>query len=66
MMKLDLICRTCKHAFTLEAQTTLKDKSKRCPECDSLSVRQTFASYMRNGPLLDPELAEQAGCRPFG
>ncbi len=65
MIKLDLVCNACKHAFELEAETSLKDDEKRCPECGSDSTRQTFQSYLRNGPLLDPKWGtalERTGC----
>jgi len=31
----------------------VREKQKRCPECASVYVRQTFASYLGNGPLSD-------------
>ena len=40
-------------------ETLLKDEQKHCPECGSESVRQTFASYLRNGPLLDPKWGDR-------
>ena len=54
MIRMDLVCSKCKHTFELQAETNLKDEEKTCPECGSDRVRQTFASYLRNGPLLDP------------
>jgi DNA-directed RNA polymerase subunit RPC12/RpoP len=54
MIRLDLVCSKCKRSFQVEA-TALRDEEKRCPECGSDSTRQTFASYLRNGPLLDPK-----------
>jgi rRNA maturation endonuclease Nob1 len=52
---MDLICSKCKHTFEVETENHLKDEQKNCPLCGSASVRQTFASYLRNGPLLDPK-----------
>lgn len=55
MSQIDLVCRQCKHAFSVFTRgAPVKDKQKRCPECESKSVRQTFASFLRNGPLSDP------------
>jgi DNA-directed RNA polymerase subunit RPC12/RpoP len=66
MIRLDLVCSTCRHSFQLEAATTLKDEEKRCPKCGSESTRQTFASYLRNGPLLDPKWGCAGEGRGFG
>ena len=66
MVRIDLVCRSCKHPYEVRADSTLKDERMDCPECGSGSVRQTFKSYMRNGPLLDPDLVSQQNCRPFG
>ncbi len=54
MAQVDLVCRECKHVFELVTRVALKPKQKRCPECGSNAVRQTFASFLRNGPLSDP------------
>lgn len=54
----DLVCRECKHPFTVSSQQAIKSKQKRCPSCRSKEIRQTFGSYLRNGSL-----AAQ-GCRP--
>ncbi len=68
MVNLELVCKACKHSFVLESKSTLKDEEKRCPRCESESVRQTVRSYLRNGPLLDPEWANGGGggCRTYG
>jgi len=52
--RVDLVCRECKHAFEVETRIALVSAQKRCPKCGSRFVRQTFASYLRNGPLSDP------------
>jgi len=66
MIRLDLVCSNCKHSFQMEATTILKDEEKRCPNCGSETVRQTFASYLRNGPLLDPKWGCRGESRGFG
>ena len=66
MNRLDLVCSTCKHSFQLDAETVLKDEEKNCPECGSASTRQTFASYLRDGPLLDPNWGQTGGRSGFG
>jgi hypothetical protein len=67
-MIVDLVCRSCKHSYKVEASSIFKDKEKNCPECGSDFFRQTFASYKRNGPLLDPKWARPGGdrCSYFG
>jgi len=52
--QVSLICKDCSHAFEVTTQTALVSKQKRCPKCGSDNVRQTFGSYLRNGPLSDP------------
>jgi putative FmdB family regulatory protein len=54
----DLVCRECKHPFSVSQPGAIKAKQKRCPVCRSKVVRQTFGSYLRNGSL-----AAQ-GCKP--
>jgi len=66
VIRMDLVCSRCKHTFALEAQTNLNDEEKTCPECGSDRVRQTFASYLRNGPLLDPNWGCGAQYKGFG
>jgi putative FmdB family regulatory protein len=55
----DLRCNACKQIFEVRTKGSLKDKSTCCPHCGSKAVRQTLASYLRNGPLLDPEWANR-------
>jgi putative FmdB family regulatory protein len=66
MTRLDLVCSACGHTFHLEAVTVLKDDEKRCPECGATATRQTFVSYLRNGPLLDPDWGQTRGRSGFG
>jgi putative FmdB family regulatory protein len=54
----DLTCRACGHQFTVSQPGVIRAKQKRCPKCRSKEVRQSFASYLRNGSL-----AAQ-GCKP--
>jgi rRNA maturation endonuclease Nob1 len=57
MAEVDLVCRDCDHAFRVVTRVTgvgVKERQKQCPACGSHSVRQTFASYLRNGPLSSP------------
>jgi rRNA maturation endonuclease Nob1 len=55
MAQIDIICRECKHVFQVVTHGAIKQKQKRCPECGSTSIRQTLASYLRNGALSDPD-----------
>ncbi len=54
---LSLVCKKCKHGFELSTDYPLaedaKQDVKRCPNCGSESIRQTFRSFLRNGPVLD-------------
>lgn len=51
MAHIDLVCKDCKHAFTVLTRKAIRDKQKRCPECRSKNVRQTWSSYLENGAL---------------
>jgi putative FmdB family regulatory protein len=53
MAHLDLVCRDCDHRFEVVTRVAIREKQKRCPECGSQNVRQTFASFLRNGSLTD-------------
>jgi rRNA maturation endonuclease Nob1 len=66
MHRLDLVCSACGHSFHLEAATVLKDEEKCCPDCGAATTRQTFASYLRNGPLLDPKWGQTRERSGFG
>ncbi len=61
----DLICLDCQHAFEVATQTAITDEQKRCPKCGSDHTRQTFGSYLRNGPLSDPNCGAQE-CTSYG
>ncbi len=56
-----LVCRECGHAFTISLQGAIKQRQRRCPQCRSKAVRQTFASYLRNGSLASQECAARSG-----
>jgi rRNA maturation endonuclease Nob1 len=54
MAEIELVCRACKHPWRVTTQRAIKAKQKRCPECGSETVRQTMSSFLRNGPLSNP------------
>jgi putative FmdB family regulatory protein len=49
-----LVCRDCGHTFEVLTRVAIRERQKRCPECSSQNVRQTFGSFLRNGSLSDP------------
>ena len=53
MAHFDLICNECKHSSVV-TRAAIRDKQKQCPECESTNVRQSFGSYLQNGPLSSP------------
>lgn len=55
MARIDLVCRDCGHAFAVTTHVPIREEQKRCPSCASGSVRQTLASYLRNGALSHPD-----------
>jgi putative FmdB family regulatory protein len=59
MPRRDMVCTACSHAYEVVTPGSLKDEQANCPKCGADTVRQTFASYLRNGALLDPKW----GCR---
>jgi rRNA maturation endonuclease Nob1 len=65
-VRLSLVCRKCKHAFELSTDYPIPEEMKRCPECGSESIRQTFTSYLRNGSMSDPGTYEDASCQSYG
>ena len=54
MARIDLICKDCGHTFFLVTRAAVRSKQKRCPECSSANIRQTFGSYLQNGALSSP------------
>jgi putative FmdB family regulatory protein len=54
MAHFDLICKDCGHKFVVVTRAAIRDKQKRCPECESQNVRQTFGSFLQNGSLSSP------------
>ncbi len=55
MADIDLVCNDCKHTFGVVTRGAIKDRQKRCPKCGSRNVRQTLASFLRNGSLSNPQ-----------
>ena len=66
MPRRDMVCSECKHEYEVTIPGSLKDEQTDCPACGSKSVRQTFNSYLRNGPLLDPKWACRSERSGFG
>ena len=58
MAHFDLICKDCGHRFQLVTGGAIREKQKRCKECGSENLRQTFSSYLQNGPLSSPTCGE--------
>ena len=54
MATLNLVCRDCGHTFELVTRSAVREKQKRCPECSSKNIRQTFGSFLQNGSLSSP------------
>ena len=65
IVHIELVCQECHHAFALVTPLAIKLQQKRCPKCGSEQVRQTFASYLRNGTRSDPECGVP-GCTTYG
>lgn len=65
MAHIDIVCKDCKHSFGVVTRVAIKPRQKRCPKCDSENVRQSFASYLRNGPLSDPNCGAPS-CTSYG
>jgi putative FmdB family regulatory protein len=66
MAIVDLKCKTCEHSFQLVTRGAVKEKQKRCPECGSKDIRQSFSSYLRNGPLSSPQCGAPACNTSYG
>ena len=62
---IELVCRDCRHAFEVVTRVAIAPAQKRCPECDSGHTRQTFVSYVRNGPLSSPRCGAPS-CTSYG
>ena len=56
MAHFDLICKDCGHKFVVVTRAAIRDKQKRCPECESDNVRQSFGSYLAERAALQPHL----------
>jgi len=66
MAQIDLVCRDCRQAFSVLTRVAIRDRQKVCPKCGSRHVRQTFASYLRNGALTDPACGAPQRSSGFG
>ena len=62
----DLSCKNCGHKYQLVTRGAIKTKQKRCPECDGADIKQSFGSYLRNGPLSDPNCGAPACNTSYG
>lgn len=54
MAVFDLQCRACGATTQLVTKGAIKERQKRCRACGSTDVRQSFGSFLRNGPLDSP------------
>ncbi|MEZ5126172.1 MAG: FmdB family zinc ribbon protein [Thermoleophilia bacterium] len=66
MARIDLVCRSCQHTFSVLTRGPIRDKQKRCPECSSTDIRQTLSSYLENGPLSSPLCGAERQSTGFG
>jgi len=66
MAQIDLVCRDCGHSFEVVTRAAIREKQKSCPACASPNVRQTFASFLRNGSLTDPSCGAPQRSSGFG
>jgi putative FmdB family regulatory protein len=66
MATFDLVCKDCEQSFEVVTRVAIREKQKRCPECQSQNVRQTFASFLRNGSLADPSCGAPQRSSGFG
>jgi hypothetical protein len=63
MAHFTLICKDCGHRAQVVTGGAIKKKQKRCQKCGSENIRQSFGSYLANGPLSSPTCGE---ARPSG
>lgn len=66
MAHFDLICKDCGKRFQLVTGGAIKKQQKRCAGCGSENIRQTFTSYLQNGPLSSPTCGEVRPTRGYG
>jgi putative FmdB family regulatory protein len=66
MAVFDLSCKSCGHKFQLVTRGAIKAKQKRCQKCDGTDIKQSFGSYLRNGPLSDPNCGAPACTTSYG
>ena len=65
MAVFDLRCKSCEHSWQIVTRGAIKAKQKRCEACGSLDIKQSFGSYLRNGPLSDPNCGAPS-CTTYG
>lgn len=56
----DLRCRACRTTSQIVTRGAIKERQKRCGACGSTDVRQSFGSFLRNGPLANPSCGAPA------
>ncbi len=62
----DLNCKSCGHKWQLVTRSAIKPPQKKCPSCKSAEIKQSFGSYLRNGPLSDPNCGAPVQQRSYG
>jgi hypothetical protein len=66
MAVVDLTCKACGNKWQLVTRAAVKPKQKQCPECASADIKQSFGSFLRNGPLSDPNCGAPACNTSYG
>lgn len=66
MAVFDLNCKSCGHKWQLVTRSSIKAPQKKCPSCKSTDIKQSFGSYLRNGPLSDPNCGAPACNTSYG
>jgi len=54
----EFVCKDCGKEFEVYVQGFIEDADRRCPACESTSVRQKFSSFLRS--------LGSGGCTPSG
>lgn len=47
MATFSMVCRDCRHTFTVESPCVLVEELKVCPQCSSTRVRQRLSSLLK-------------------
>jgi putative FmdB family regulatory protein len=66
MAVFDLNCKSCGHKWQLVTRSSIKGPQRTCPKCKSADIKQSFGSYLRNGPLSDPNCGAPACNTSYG